>query len=270
MSIVFLTGDHPRHAYMAARVAASGLLAALVVEAREQHLPIQSDGLPHGQSALFARHFSERAEAERHFFGGQVAWPAVPTLHVGADTLNSPKTIDFVKAAAPALVLSYGVHKLEAAFLCKCSSALLWNIHGGLSPWYRGVITHFWPSYLLEPQMTGMTVHELTQDIDGGGIVHQSVAPLVAGDGLHQLACRAVRSLGQELPELLRLLARNDLQPPRAQKTSGRIWRTADWRPAHLHLIYEVYGNRIVDRQLRGEFAGQMPRLVRQFSNAIG
>jgi hypothetical protein len=32
-----------------------------------------------------------------------------------------------------------------------------WNIHGGLSPWYRGAITHFWPSYMLEPQLTGMS-----------------------------------------------------------------------------------------------------------------
>lgn len=54
-------------------------------------------------------------------------------------------------------------------------------------------------------------------------------------------------------------------QPPRAQETSGRIWRSVDWRPAHLHLIYEVYQNRIVDRQLRGELGGKMPTLVRQF-----
>lgn len=265
MSVVFLTGSHPRHAYMAGRVAASGLLSAIVVETREEHVPEPPPELPAAQSKLFRRHFAERSDAERHFFGDEVVWPDVPVLNVDRDDLNSGKTAAFVEAEAPAVVLSYGVHKLNAAFLSSFGDAQLWNIHGGLSPWYRGVITHFWPSYLLEPQMTGMTVHELTQDIDGGGVVHQSAAPLVAGDGLHQLACRAVRSLGDELPNLLRLGVRNELMPPRPQKTSGRIWRSADWRPAHLHLVYEVYQNRIVDRQLRGELRGSMPTLVRQF-----
>lgn len=265
MSIVFLTGSHPRHAYMAGCVAATGLLSALVIEAREEHVPQPPAGLSRAEAGLFKRHFAERAEAERHFFGDEVVWPDAPVLNVDCEGLNGSKTVAFVDAAAPAVLLSYGVHKLNVPFLSSFAGAHLWNIHGGLSPWYRGVITHFWPSYLLEPQMTGMTVHELTQDIDGGGVMHQSVAPLVAGDGLHQLACRAVRSLGNELPELLRRAAHNQLQPPHPQKTSGRIWRSVDWRPAHLHLIYEVYENRIVDRQLSGELGGRMPTLVRQF-----
>ena len=61
-----------------------------------------------------------------------------------------------------------------------------WNIHGGLSPWYRGGVTHFWPSYLLEPEYTGMTLHELTNDIDGGGIIHQNISSLNIKDGIHQ------------------------------------------------------------------------------------
>lgn len=265
MSIVFLTGNHPRHAYMAGRVAASGLLSSLVVETREEHVPKPPSELPAAQSQLFRRHFAERADAERHFFGDKVIWPDVPVLNVDREDLNSGKTAAFVDRGGPAVVLSYGVHKLDEAFLAAFDDAQLWNIHGGLSPWYRGVITHFWPSYLLEPQMTGMTVHELTQDIDGGAVVHQSVAPLVAGDGIHQLACRAVRSLGDELPDLLRRRMKNELMASRPQKTSGRIWRSVDWRPAHLHLVYEVYQNRIVDRQLRGDFGGSMPTLVRQF-----
>ncbi len=143
------------------------------------------------------------------------------------------------------------------------SAPLKWNIHGGLSPWYRGVTTHFWPSYQLEPQMTGMTVHETTDAIDGGAVIHQSAAKLHRGDGLHDLACRAVMALGEEMPRLVAALA--NLKPPKPQGTTGRIWRSADWRPEHLHLIYDLYDDRIVDRYLDGDFIQSEPKLFRQF-----
>jgi hypothetical protein len=38
-----------------------------------------------------------------------------------------------------------------------------------------------------------------------------------------------------------------------------------DFRPQHLHAIYDVYENRVVDRYLDGEFPGREPRTVRQF-----
>jgi methionyl-tRNA formyltransferase len=140
-----------------------------------------------------------------------------------------------------------------------------WNIHGGLSPWYRGGATHFWPSYMLEPQMTGMTVHELTQQLDAGDIVHQCTSDLVRGDGLHQLAARSVIKIAQELPELIELIAKGKNIEKVPHKTAGKLWLGHDWRPEHLKLIYQVYDDKIVDLYLDGEFSQSEPDLVRQF-----
>lgn len=265
MSIVLLTGDHPRHAFLAASVAKSGLLAGLVIEQREQFVPEPPDGLGDRTRELFLAHFAGRSESEARLFPAEpeAELASVPRLDVGRDELNGPRVREFVGRLAPELLLSYGVHKLDEATLA-CAPGDRWNIHGGLSPWYRGAITLFWPSYLLEPQMTGMTVHELTQAIDGGRVVHQTAAPLVRGDGIHDLACRAVRALGEELPALVSARAHGGLESPVEQRTSGRIWRSKDWRPEHLHVVYDVYGNRIVDRYLDGEFAERKPKLVRQ------
>lgn len=267
MKIVFLTGSHPRHLFMARAVARSNLLTGLVLEEREEHVPEPPADLAAATRKLFARHFADRAAAEARFFAADAAedtLAGIDTLKVSADQLNGPRVWSFIDRHRPDLLLSYGVHKLTPETLAHARGRR-WNIHGGLSPWYRGVITHFWPSYLLEPQMTGMTIHETTHAIDGGDIVHQNVAELVRGDGIHDLACRAVAGLAGELPELVRRLAGGQLVPLVRQKTTGRIWRSEDWHPAHLHLIYDLYGNRIVDRFLDGAFAGRSPRLVRQF-----
>ncbi|MGE4239659.1 formyltransferase family protein [Ramlibacter sp.] len=264
MKIVFLTGSHPRHAYMARSFARTGHLAGLVIEHREAFVPEPPEGLRPETAALFRRHFAGRDAAEARHFGPAVL-PDVTRRNVELEELNTPATVDFVNGLQPDLVFSYGVHKLTAQTLAGLRAPLKWNIHGGLSPWYRGVITHFWPSYFLEPQMTGMTVHELTQDIDGGSLVHQSAADLVPGDGIHDLACRAVSSLGEELTQLVDAVKRNPQLGTQRQTTTGRIWRGSDWRPEHLHPVYDLHDNRIVDRYLEGAFERKAPKLFRQF-----
>jgi folate-dependent phosphoribosylglycinamide formyltransferase PurN len=265
MSIVFLTGSHPRHAFLAHCIAQSGHLSGLVIEEREAHLPSPPDGLSDQTRALFIEHFKGRGESERRFLPGEPEVLAgIPTLRVTRDELNSQPVWAFLAEHGPRILFSYGVHMLSPETLSHAPGHR-WNIHGGLSPWYRGSITHFWPSYLLEPQMTGMTVHALTEAIDAGDIVHQAVAPLSRGDGLHDLACRAVAALGEELPRLIELVLDGKVRPLEKQRTTGRIWRSADWRPEHLHLIYELYENRIVDHYLDGAFRRREPKLVRQF-----
>ena len=101
-------------------------------------------------------------------------------------------------------------------------------------PFYRGAGPHFWPSYLLEPQMTGVSMHDLTDAIDGGAVVHQSVGVLTRGDGLHELSCRATSGFAAELPEVLVRAFDGRLMPLQPQKTTGRLWRSVDFRPAHL------------------------------------
>ena len=263
MKILFMTGTHPRHAYIANCLEKSGALAGLVVEQREAHVPSPPDGLSTDIKSLFVQHFEKRAEAEAKFFKGNTL-PEQETLFVTKDTLNNAETQEFIKKINPDVLLSYGIHKLTNETINSASKEK-WNIHGGLSPWYRGVTTHFWPSYFLEPQMTGMTVHDLTQDIDGGAVIHQTLAKLVAGDGVHDLACRAVLSLGEEMTQLIEAIDDLDNVKKMSQKTTGRIWRSKDWRPEHLKVVYELYKDRVVDAYLNGELGESQPRLHRQF-----
>ena len=264
MNILLFTGDHPRHLWIASIIQESGLLGGVVVQEREGTIPQPPNGISAGTRDLYIRHFADRMKAEEKFFGGHAALQADRILRVPREELNSPMVQDFVRRIDPQLLLSYGVHLLSDETLA-CATGHRWNIHGGLSPWYRGAATHFWPSYFLEPQFTGITVHELRREIDAGPIVHQCLAPLVPGDGVHDLACRAVSQIGQELPELLTRAIESKLAPTVAQRTTGRLWRDADWRPEHLHIIYDLFGNRIVDRYLSGEFVTRSPKVIRQF-----
>lgn len=263
MNLIFITGDHPRHAFIARTLATTGLLSAIIREHRGHFVPQPPAGLSASLTALFNHHFKLRSEVENTVFGPAI-WPEVEILDTSMEALNGPATQALIRRIQPQLLLSYGCHRLDEATL-SLAPGDAWNIHGGLSPWYRGAITHFWPSYLLEPQMTGMTVHQLTQQLDAGAMVHQCVAPMVRGDGLHRLAARAVETLATELPQLVTMQHQGQAIQLHHHTTPGKLWLARDWRPEHLKLIYECYEDKIVDAWLDGQLDNRPPELHRQF-----
>lgn len=260
MSIVAITGDHPRHAYFVRCLAETGLLVAWIRERREAFVPSAPAGLATPPAGCSTCTSPGRQEAEDAVFGAAHV-PGIRTHDTTPRELNGTDVVALLREVSPRLVLSYGCHKLSQG-LMGAVPATFWNTHGGLSPEYRGVITHFWPSYMLEPQMTGMTLHRTTEALDGGAIIHQSGAVLNRGDGLHMLAARTVRAYADELKELLPgTLEKDDLPRGQAQRSAGKLWVSADWRPEHLHLIYDTWNDRIVDCVLDGDMEGREPRL---------
>jgi len=260
MSICLITGDHPRHHFLAQEIIKTGKVSAWVIEKREEFLPSPPDNIQANLAKLFIHHFNEREKVEREVFGSSFYFD-LPILNVDKDNLNSKKTIDFLSRYHPKIILSYGCHKLSSdlIFHAKCR---FWNSHGGLSPEYRGAITHFWPSYFLEPQMTGMTLHETTESLDSGSIILQTSAPMVRGDSLHRLAARNLEHYTSELYEKLMKLDLNEIPYGIKQKSYGRVFMAKDWRPEHLRLIYETYNDRIVDAVLDGHIIGRYPNLL--------
>lgn len=263
MSIVFICGSHPRHAYLARALAATGYLSHLIIETREEHTPEPPRSLNKEQRKMFLHHFNERERVEKLFFG-ECLWPEIPTIRISKDELDSNDVREIIAKYASDLLISYGCHKLSDETV-NCAPCHRWNCHGGLSPWYKGAITHFWPSYMLEPQMTGMTVHKLTQKLDGGDVIHQCCAPLIRGDTLHQLAARAVTELAYELPVLIEMLMEGRVISTKPHTTSGMIWRASQWKPHHLDLIYNHYNDKIVDAYIDGKLIKSEPTIFRQF-----
>ncbi|NVK30239.1 MAG: hypothetical protein HWE20_04505 [Gammaproteobacteria bacterium] len=262
-NICLITGNHLRHVFFAKQLISKGLVSSWVLEERENILPSAPTSIDDDLKSLFGHHFSERDRIENLVFGPSAAdfECRAPRLQVERHALNDDATINFVAAHSPQLVISYGCHKLSPRFFQRLS-ARFWNVHGGLSPDYRGVATHFWPSYFLEPQMTGMTLHETTDFLDAGRIICQTAASMVAGDSLHRLAARTVTEFSEQLANKLTLLDFENLPEGLVQKAYGKVFMVKDWRPEHLRLIYEVYDDSLVDAVLNGEIEGRSPNLI--------
>ena len=110
--------------------------------------------------------------------------------------------------------------------------------------------------------MTGMTLHETTDFLDGGELIFQTAAPMVQGDTLHRLAARNVEIFADQLKSKVQNLDFAKLPSGIKQKSYGRVFLFKYWRPEHLKLIYEVYEDRIVDAVIEKKIVGREPNLI--------
>lgn len=262
--ICLITGNHPRHKYYATKLISTGKVCSWIIEEREDFVPQPASNISDDLKILFKHHFSERERVEKEVFGASTEAEdkvQIPIYKVGQKDLNTNQTIQFAMHCAPKLVISYGCHKLSQNFI-KTVGVRFWNTHGGLSPEYRGVTTHFWPSYYLEPQMTGMTLHEITNLLDAGEIIFQTAAPMIRGDTLHRLATRNVEVFAEKLAEKILCLNFSRLPKGKLQSGYGKVFMSKDWRPEHLRIIYEVYNDAIVDAVIDGTIEGREPKLI--------
>ena len=205
--IVLFTGDHLRHKYLVDSFSRVFDDLIWIIEKRENYIPKIKKNFNQEITKLHKIHFKKRLDAEIDFFkssAGELSKSHINQIfEINQKDIYNGKLRKILSKINCNFFISYGVHKIPENIL-KNLKGYKWNIHGGLSPWYRGGATHFWPSYLLEPEYTGMTLHELTNDIDGGGIIHQNISSLNIKDGIHQNACRTVKSFSDSLPKLLK------------------------------------------------------------------
>lgn len=85
-------------------------------------------------------------------------------------SINSSQGINLLKKFNSDFTLVMG-----SAILCEDiikNSKVILNIHTGLSPYYRGGNSNFWPIYNLQPNFCGLTIHLMTSGIDSGPIIY--------------------------------------------------------------------------------------------------
>ena len=87
------------------------------------------------------------------------------------------------------IILVYGTSIIKGAILHKYDRKIL-NVHLGLSPYYRGSGTNYFPFVNNEPEFCGATYMYLDEGIDTGEIIHQIRPHILSTDSFHQMSNR--------------------------------------------------------------------------------
>lgn len=234
-----------------------------IIMKREEVIPSAPKSLHKHDELLFEKHFANRKRIEDKTYGDlhfEEVFVNGKTLVVTPDELNSVKVANEVANFQGDMAFIFGSGLIVDPVFSTLPKNKI-NIHLGLSPWYRGVATLFWPFYLLQPQFCGVTFHQISNEPDAGELIHQLVPSLEIGDTIHDVAAKCILQAKNDLQSLFDFWKLNESFPSRQQKISGRNWRQSDFHPSMLRIIYDLFDDKIVDLFLKGEITGKFPRL---------
>lgn len=253
MNLGVLTSVETRHRYLANRLCAKFRVVAVgYEETGYMSADVVVDDLNRGEREIVAKHFLERTKQEKRFFGHAAGWidtrDGCAVRRIKPGTLNTADTLTFLESAGVDTIVVFGTNLIKAPLLGKWPTRMI-NMHLGLSPYYRGTATNFYPLLNDEPEYVGATIHLLDEGIDSGPILRHARPTIVTGDRPHTIGCKAIEA-GTEA--LLSALAEYDAGTidPVAPWTvpSPRLYLRRDYHPRQVVELYRKLETGLIPR----------------------
>lgn len=249
MRAILLTSTFRRHVFVANTVAASCDLTGVW----QEHKTFQPQRYARDaeDEAVIQRHFAARDSSEERYFSA-VAEVKVErgVLHrvVSAGACSDPTEVALMTAARPDVVLVFGTGILREPFLSAFEGRII-NIHLGLSPYYRGAGTNFWPLVNREPEYVGATIHYLDAGIDTGPILAHVRPRIERGDGPHDIGNKTIVAAAQALLRAASAHAAGVAHPV-AQWAGGRLYQRKDFNADAVRALYRNFDTGMIGEYL--------------------
>ncbi len=269
MKILLLSGSHSRHLFYFKEILNLENSYSAVVMKRESIIPKLPEGLSKIDEDNYIMHFKKREEEENLGYGTlnpDDVFGKIDHIFCDSDSFHSNETINFIKNKNFDICLIFGTDMIRDKLFTILPKYKI-NLHLGISPYYKGSATLFWPFHDLMPQFAGATFHQISPSPDAGEILHHSVPLLEKGDTLHRVAVNTVKKATADILKILNYKINPDKWNFFEQKSNGKIFMSNDFHASHLKLIYNTFNDDIVDHFLNGDLSNKMPKLINFFKN---
>lgn len=233
LRLVILCGGSPRHLHFANALCRRADVLAIVQEGGTEwsrgkilRLMRPRTFFNKGWRWLRDRRRYAGGHEAKFFFGDQPARLERRDLVRTFPTVNHPGVAELVRTLSPDLVAVFGTSLIRGALLEPGRPPLV-NLHGGLSPHYRGADCTFWALHNGEPEQVGCTLHYIDGGIDTGVLIAHACPEVRPGDDELALFWRAVAHSTDVFCELLDRLIDGEHFGQR-QPGRGRLYQVKD------------------------------------------
>lgn len=226
MRIVIFTSNAIRHKFFANSFVNSRDNLLVVSECRP------SDAV--ADSAVAATplqaHFHARYRTEKQFFGQHMVFQG-QVFPIPPEEANAESTMAVVKEFNPELGLVFGASILRPQMLSLLPAGRFINMHLGLSPYYRGAGTNFWPFVNRELEFVGSTLLHIDPGIDTGDIIAHVRPQFAEGDTVHSAGNKVIRDSVAKLKEIVETVrSGKELgRVPQWKEPGARLYRKRDF-----------------------------------------
>lgn len=268
MRLAVLTSVDTRHRYFANALRAKLPVVAVGYEqVGYAQATITAPDLTAEEQGVVAHHYAERVRQETAFFGHQAEFleasaggRACAGFHIAPGELNTPRTLALLEAQGTDAVAVFGTNLIKAPLLGRWPGRII-NMHLGLSPYYRGTATNFYPLVNGEPEYVGATIHLIDAGIDSGPILKHARPTITAEDMPHTIGCKAILAGIEAMIGVLQRLDRDRhvTGTPQWTAVDAKLYLRKHYHPRQ---VVELYRN--IDSGMIREYAAD-----RRMSSAI-
>jgi methionyl-tRNA formyltransferase len=257
--IVILTGSELRHTFFRKYISMSDEIKVLGCYCEGTEKSLHAIIKEETNNILRARHLAARTQSEIDFFEPFVKY--IPDhsnpVFIPKGKINSSEHTKAIIDANPDLLIAYGCSIIKEPLLSAFKGCFL-NVHLGLSPYYRGAGTNYWPLVNNEPEYVGATFMHIDAGIDTGEIIHQTRAKIIWGDMPVQIGNRLIGKMSRVYRDII--VNFDDLKKMSQLKraVSKKVYKIKDYSEESVAVLYENFQNGLVEKYIVEKINGCM------------
>lgn len=264
LRLMILCGRSARHLYVANALCRAGEPVAIVQETgsewslRKTLKKLRPDNLSRKVWRWLRdrRRYTGNPEARFFFPDGNPKLDR-PNLVREVPHINHADVVRLAREIKPDLICVFGTSLIRGDLLKEGRLGIV-NLHGGLSPEYRGADCTFWALYNGEPEKVGCTLHYIDAGIDTGRLIAHVSPAVRKGDTELVLFWRAVKDSAEVYAEAISRLGQREPLGA-AQPGKGRLYQVKHRGLRHEQALAKRLPTVLADLDL--------PRRVRWFLN---
>ena len=171
-------------------------------------------------------------------------------IFIERGSINQKDIVSKIINLNPDLIVSYGCSIIRSELLSYFKGRFI-NIHLGLSPYYRGSGTNYWPFVNNELHFVGTTFMHIDEGVDTGDIIHQIRAIMTHGDNIHQVGNRLIKDSVMECAKLIRCFNKLEIQNPiKVKKLETKYYKKKDFTEESLRLAQINLSQGIIEKYI--------------------
>jgi hypothetical protein len=251
-TIVIITGNELRHDFFRKYIASDIGISVIKSYCEVPNKNITQKILEETNNDFRKKHLMLRKQSEVDFFGlfsDKIKDDSNPEF-IPKGIVNSEEKVSEIIKLNPDLIIAFGCSIIQEPLINKFKERFV-NVHLGLSPYYRGSGTNFFPFVNNQIECVGVTFMYIDNGIDTGQIIHQIRPTIYYGDTIHQIGNRLIK----EMTEITRDIIHNFeilkiMNPIEFDIKKEKLYKNSDFTEASVSQMYVNFSNEIIENYI--------------------
>ena len=248
VKVILLTGSELRHNFFASFISSyPNIDLKLVIH--ESNNKLKKNPL-YKKYKIVKNHVDLRHKVEKTFFQSFVKKnKKYSFIQIKKSKINDNKIFQLIKKEKVNFLISYGCSIISTEFI-NLFRPNFFNIHLGLSPYYKGAGTNFFPFVNKQLQFCGSTIMQIDRKIDGGKIIHQLRPDFNTEDNIHTIGNKIIKKTAFDLCKILTTKKRIKFYNLKSEFKT-RIYKQKDFNQKNLMLATSNLKNKLIDKYIK-------------------